>query len=42
LQTKLTWAHRNGSNPKASPSTGADSDGTLRQNRFWLSANLPF
>jgi len=41
LQTKLTWAHRNGSNPKPS-ATGTDSDGTLRQNRFWLSANLPF
>lgn len=38
---KLTWAHRNGSNPRPT-STGSDSDGTLQLNRLWLTANLLF
>lgn len=42
LQSKLTWAHRNGSNPRANQSGGTDSDSTLKLNRVWLSASLPF
>lgn len=41
LQVKGTWAHRLGSNPLATAS-GADSDGSLLQNRFWLEASLSF
>jgi hemolysin activation/secretion protein len=37
-----TWSRRLGHNPGASPSTGADSDGTRTLNRFWLSAALNF
>ena len=42
LVTKLTWSHRDGSNPKANVNTGADSDGTLHLNRLWLTVNMPF
>lgn len=41
LNARLTWAQRIGENPKPT-STGTDSDGTLRKNRFWLSTSLPF
>lgn len=41
LLTKLTVARRNGSNPRPT-STGTDGDGTLKLNRVWLSASLPF
>jgi hypothetical protein len=41
INTRLTWARRVGNNPKPTPS-GSDSDGTLRRDRFWLSASLPF
>jgi hemolysin activation/secretion protein len=41
LQSKLTWAQRNGNNPNPS-STGTDSDGTLKLNRIWFSTSLPF
>lgn len=42
LQSKLTWAHRNGSNPRANQPSGTDSESTLKLNRVWLSASLPF
>lgn len=38
---KLTWARRIGSNPNPT-SIGNDQDGTLVENRFWLTASLPF
>jgi hemolysin activation/secretion protein len=38
----LTWSRRDGGNPAANASTGADSDGTFRLNRAWLSATLNF
>lgn len=41
LSTKVTWARRHGSNPQPT-STGTDGDGTLKENRFWLTASLPF
>ena len=41
ISTKLSWAHRIGHNPKPT-NTGTDGDGTLRLDRFWFSANLPF
>ena len=41
ISTRITWAHRNGNNPKPTAS-GTDSDGTLKRNRVWLSASVPF
>lgn len=41
LVTKLTWSHRSGHNPKPT-NAGTDSDGTLKLNRFWFTASLPF
>ena len=41
LNLKATWARRIGNNPNPT-ATGNDQDGTLRKNRFWLSATLPF
>lgn len=41
LSAKATWARRNGSNPQPT-STGTDGDGTLKENRFWFTASLPF
>ena len=41
-QWRATWAHRLGSNPGASSTTGADADGTYYLNRFWLSASQVF
>jgi hemolysin activation/secretion protein len=41
LNAKLTWSSRNGTNPKPTDS-GTDSDGTLKLNRWWLMASLPF
>jgi hemolysin activation/secretion protein len=38
---KAIWARRLGENPNPS-STGLDQDGSLYQDRWWLSANLPF
>jgi hemolysin activation/secretion protein len=40
LNLKTTWARRIGSNPNPTL-TGADQDGTLYKNRFWLQASLP-
>jgi len=42
LDLKLTLAKRILSNPLANVNTGADSDGTLRINRVWLSATMPY
>ena len=41
ISTRITWAHRNGNNPKPTAS-GTDSDGTLKRNRVWLTASFPF
>ena len=41
LVTKLTWARRNGANPRPTQ-TGTDSDGTLKLNRLWLTASVTF
>jgi hypothetical protein len=41
LVTKLTLSRRSGQNPKPTL-TGTDSDGTLKLNRMWLSASMPF
>lgn len=38
---RVTWAHRNGGNPKPTL-TGTDGDGTLKKNRVWLVASVPF
>ena len=37
-----TWSRRQGSNPAANTTTGADSDGTRTLHRLWLSAALNF
>ncbi len=39
---RAVWARRIGDNPLASASTGADGDGSLKPNRFWLSAIVYF
>ena len=41
ISTRLIWAHRNGNNPKPTPS-GTDSDGTLKRDRIWFTASVPF
>lgn len=41
ISARITWAHRNGNNPKPTAS-GTDSDGTLQRNRIWLLASAPF
>jgi hemolysin activation/secretion protein len=41
MTTKLTWSHRNASNPHPTQA-GTDSDGTFKLNRFWLTASMPF
>lgn len=38
---KATLARRIGDNPNPA-ATGSDQDGTLRKNRFWLTASLPY
>jgi len=40
-QIKATLARRIGDNPNPT-STGNDQDGSLLENRFWLSASMPF
>lgn len=39
---KLSWSHREGTNPRANINTGADGDGTLKLNRYWLSVTMAF
>jgi hemolysin activation/secretion protein len=41
LSLSATYTRRNGSNPNPT-SNGADQDGTLKKNRFWLQATMPF
>lgn len=41
LNLKAAWARRIGSNPNPNLN-GSDQDGSLRKNRFWLQASLPF
>jgi hemolysin activation/secretion protein len=41
LSLQATVARRIGSNPNPT-STGADQDGSLEKNRFWLQASMPF
>ena len=38
---RLLWAHRFSTNPNPSP-TGEDQDGSLRLNRWWLTAAINF
>ena len=40
-QWRMTWAHRMGSNP-AAQANGLDLDGTLKNDRFWLSVIQQF
>lgn len=42
IVTKFTWSRRNGRNPQANINTGNDSDGTLKVDRFWVSATKAF
>lgn len=37
-----TWSRRQGINPAANQTTGADSDGTRKLDRLWLSASFNF
>ena len=41
MSARLVWAQRLGHHPKPT-AAGTDGDGTLRQNRLWWSASLPF
>lgn len=41
VSAKLTWAYRDGHNPKAT-SSATDSDGTLRLDRFWFTTSMVF
>lgn len=41
LSIKAIWARRIGSNPNPTPA-GNDQDGSLKRDRYWLSANIPF
>lgn len=41
ISTQLVWAHRIGRNPKPT-SSGTDADGTLKRDRFWFTASMPF
>ncbi len=41
LNLKAVWARRIGSNPNPNLN-GSDQDGSLRKNRFWLQATMPF
>ena len=41
-EVTATWSRRLGDNPNAKSDTGADSDGTLVLDRFWLSASWMF
>lgn len=41
ISTRLTWSRRDGVNPQPML-TGADSDGTRREDRLWFSISMPF
>lgn len=42
LSARLTWARRDGQNPKPMTNTGTDGDGTRKINRLWFTASLQF
>jgi hemolysin activation/secretion protein len=44
ISTRLTWARRNGNNPKPLNDNGivSDGDGTLKRDRIWFTASVPF
>lgn len=42
ISLKGIYARRTAHNPNANALTGADQDGTLTRDRFWLTASLPF
>ena len=44
ISTRLTWAHRNGNNPKPVNDKGnvSDGDGTLELDRIWFSTSVAF
>lgn len=42
MNAKLTWSHRTGQHPQPVTNTGTDGDGTLKLDRFWLTASVPF
>ena len=42
ITVKGSYAHRLGSNPNRDTATGNDQDGSLVQDRFWLTASVPF
>ncbi len=41
ITARLTWAQRSGNHPRPTPS-GTDGDGTLKLNRIWFTASVPF
>jgi hemolysin activation/secretion protein len=41
VQLKAVWARREGENPNPT-ATGLDQDGSKLDNRFWLTASMPF
>ncbi len=42
ISTRLTWAHRNGNNPQPYGPDKTDRDGTLKRDRIWFTASVPF
>jgi hemolysin activation/secretion protein len=42
ISARLTWAHRNGNNPQPYGPDKTDRDGTLKRNRIWFTASVPF
>lgn len=44
ISTRLTWARRNGNNPKPLNDNGivSDGDSTLKRDRIWFTASVPF
>jgi hypothetical protein len=41
VQLKALWARRDGQNPNPT-TTGLDQDGSKLNDRFWLTASVPF
>jgi hemolysin activation/secretion protein len=42
ISTKLTWSNRSGSHPQPYGKDKTDRDGTLKRNRVWFTASVPF
>jgi hemolysin activation/secretion protein len=42
ISTKLTWSNRSGSHPQPYGKDKTDWDGTLKRNRVWFTASVPF